>query len=237
MNFFMNRLKAGLIADPHYSSDERVGNRYPRLSLDKIVSAADAFKKARVDLIICLGDMINDEAGCNEENLRRISGPLVSDGTECLLVQGNHDRELFTAEQLAKITGMTAAPCSFVRGGIRIIALDGNFSSGGSPYRLHDTDWTDTFLPEDQLGLLRASLAESSGETYIFIHQCLDPNAEAHHIVRNAVEIRSVIAASGKVKGVYQGHYHPGLESTVDGIPYHTLPAVCESGMWYIIDL
>ncbi|MHB1151104.1 MAG: metallophosphoesterase family protein [Eubacteriales bacterium] len=229
-------MKIGLIADPHYSSDERIGNRYPRRSLDKIYSAAKAFKSANVDLILCLGDMINDEAGHNEENLRLISEPLVS-VTECLLVQGNHDRELFTAEQLAKRTGMTAAPCSFVRGRIRIIALDGNFCSDGSPYRLHETDWTDTFLPGDQLAMLRSSLAESSEDTYIFIHQCLDPHAEAHHIVRNAAEVRAIIAESGKVKGVYQGHYHPGLESTVDCIPYHTLPAMCENGLWYVIDL
>jgi len=232
----MNRLKIGLIADPHYSSDERIGNRYPCRSLDKIYSAAKAFKSANVDLILCLGDMINDEAGRNEENLRRISQPLVS-VTECLLVQGNHDRELFTAEQLAKITGMTVSPCSVMRSGIRIITLDGNFCGDGSPYRLHDTDWTDTFLPENQLGLLRSSLAESGEDAYVFIHQCLDPNAEAHHIIRNAAEIRAVIAASEKVKGVYQGHYHPGLESTVDGIPYHTLPAMCEDGMWSVIDL
>lgn len=233
----MNRLKIGLIADPHYSSDERIGNRYPRRSLDKICSAADAFKSAHVDLIVCLGDMVNDEAGRNEENLRRISQPLVSGGIECLLVQGNHDRELFTTEQLAQITGMTTAPCSFVRGGIRIIALDGNFNGDGSPYRLHDTDWTDTFLPGDQLGLLHASLAESSEDTYIFIHQCLDPNAETHHIVCNGAQVRSVIEASGKVKGVYQGHYHPGLESAAGGIPYHTLPAICENGTWSVIDL
>ncbi len=232
----MNRLKIGLIADPHYSSDERIGNRYPRRSLDKIYSAAKAFKSANVDLILCLGDMINDEAGCNEENLRRISEPLVS-VTECLLVQGNHDRELFTAEQLTKITGMTAAPCSVMRSGIRIITLDGNFYGDSSPYRLHDTDWTDTFLPENQLGLLRSSLAESGEDAYVFIHQCLDPHAEAHHIIRNGAEVRALIAASGKIKGVYQGHYHPGLESTVDGIPYHTLPAMCEDGMWSVIDL
>ena len=37
-----------------------------------------------------------------------------------------------------------------------------------------------------------------------------------------------MIVASGKVKAVFQGHYHKGHETVIDGIPYHTLPAMCE---------
>ena len=36
------------------------------------------------------------------------------------------------------------------------------------------------------------------------------------------------IRESGKVKLVMQGHYHLGAERTIDGIPYITLPAMCE---------
>lgn len=233
----MKRLKAGLIADSHYCSQEKIGNRYPRRSLEKVIDAAAAFKAEKVDLILCMGDIINDEPGRNEENLQTICLPLVRCGVECFFVQGNHDRELFTSDELARISGMTAAPYSVVRGGVRLILLDGNFKCDGTPYRIRDIDWTDTFLPPDQIEMLRDSLARNREDAYIFVHQCLDPNAETHHIIGNAAQVRSVIASSGKVKGVWQGHYHPGLESTVDGIGYHTLPALCENGTWYIAEL
>lgn len=235
----MNRLKIGLIADPHYSTETQTGGRYPSRSLGRIEAAAEAFCGAGVKLILCLGDMINDDSGrggCNEENLRRICRPLLLTGAECFLVQGNHDRELFTSEQLAELSGMTAAPFCAVRGGVRIITLDANYNTGGTPYRLRDIDWTDSLLPEDQLAFLHDSLAAGPEDAYIFIHQCLDPNAEAHHILRNASEVRSVINKSGKVRGVFQGHYHPGLESMVDSIPYRTLPAICEIGSWSITE-
>jgi hypothetical protein len=65
-------------------------------------------------------------------------------------------------------------------------------------------------------------------EAYVFVHQNLDPTVESHHIIRGAEEIRAILRESGKVKAVFQGHYHPGKESVIDGIPYHTLPAMCE---------
>ena len=76
---------------------------------------------------------------------------------------------------------------------------------------------------------LRDTLARpETEEAFVFVHQNLDPDVESHHIIRNAEEVRAVIRESGKVKAVFQGHYHPGHEAVIDGIPYHTLPAMCE---------
>ena len=60
------------------------------------------------------------------------------------------------------------------------------------------------------------------------MHQNLDPAVEEHHIIKNAPEIRRVIAASGKVCAVFQGHYHFGHDAVIDNIPYRTLKALCE---------
>lgn len=233
----MSGLTAGILADPHYSTAERVGMRFPRRSLKKASEAARAFKEAGAGIIICLGDIINDDGSRNEENLSAISGVLTGAGTKCVLVQGNHDRELFTNDTLSYVTGMHVAPFCTVYGGVRIITLDANYNSDGSPYRLRDTDWTDAYIPSAQIDFLRSSLAAGGENTYIFVHQCLDPGAEKRHIIKNAEEVRGIIRDSGVVKGVYQGHYHPGLESVVDGIPYHTLPAMCENGTWSVVSL
>ena len=50
----------------------------------------------------------------------------------------------------------------------------------------------------------------------------------ADHVIRNASEVRELPEASGKVKLVLRGHYHPGAEAVVSGIPYLTVPALCE---------
>ena len=65
-------------------------------------------------------------------------------------------------------------------------------------------------------------------------HHSIQSLLEDHHvtlvyiIIRNAPEVRALLSSSGKVKAVFQGHYHPGHENEIDGIRYHTLPAMCE---------
>ena len=104
-----------------------------------------------------------------------------------------------------------------------------NGTPDGVIYKKDALDWTNAYLPDDQMKLLEETLADKETKNAcIFLHQNLDPNAESHHIIRNAAEIRRILRNSGKVRAVYQGHYHPGTENTVDGIPYVTLPAMCE---------
>jgi hypothetical protein len=65
-------------------------------------------------------------------------------------------------------------------------------------------------------------------DAHIFIHHNLNPDAEQHHLVKNAAEVREILEKSGKVKAVWQGHYHTGHDSIINGISYHTLGAMCE---------
>ena len=96
-------------------------------------------------------------------------------------------------------------------------------------FRRHAFAWTNASVPPKQRDFLRDVLAmPETEEAYVFVHQNLDPTVESHHIIRGAEEIRAILRESGKVKAVFQGHYHPGKESVIDGIPYHTLPAMCE---------
>ena len=60
------------------------------------------------------------------------------------------------------------------------------------------------------------------------IHENPDPDVQKDHIIRNAGAVREILEASGNVKLVLQGHYHPGAEHIVGGIPYLTVPALCE---------
>ena len=93
-------------------------------------------------------------------------------------------------------------------------------------YAPGDSDWTDTYYPYEEQ--LRQTLNSLTGDIYLFMHQNVDPGIRADHRLSNDDAIRAIIETSGKVRTVYQGHYHPGYQSENHGIPYITLPAMCE---------
>jgi len=224
-------MKLGLFSDPHYcTKDITCGTRRPALSFGKIREAMEEFRDAGAERVICLGDLV-DECETLEENIaaaQALSAMIHSFGIPFDCVMGNHDYQNFTRKEFRKYAD-TALPGLILCGTKALIFLDTNYADNGKIYKRNELDWTNSFLPPDQMRSLQAALEmPEAEEVYVFLHQNLDPTVESHHIVRNAAEIREVLRESGKVRGVFQGHYHPGKESVIDRIPYHTLPAMCE---------
>lgn len=222
-------MKIGLFTDSHYSTVEQYGSRRPTLSYGKIQQAMEAFSDAGADLVICLGDLADH---CKEpeeciEVTTRISEMIHSYGIPFYCVMGNHDGDMFTREEFRQYTGNAYPPFYELREGKMLVFLDANYNDDGSSYEPGKIDWTNTYIPESQIGQLKEVLAQAK-EAYVFIHENLDPDVEEHHIVHNAAEVRKVLRDSGVVKKVIQGHYHWGHENKIDGILYHTLPAMCE---------
>ena len=225
-------MKLGLFSDPHYcTKDVTCGTRRPALSFGKIREAMEAFRAAGVDYVLCLGDLV-DDCETTEENIAAItalSDMIRSFGIPFFCLMGNHDYQNFTREEFGRYLCGHGAPSVLRCGTKTLIFLDANYADTGAVYCRNEIDWTNTFLPEEAVRDLQDVLARpETEEAYVFLHQNLDPGVEAHHIVRNAEEIRAALRDSGKVKAVFQGHYHPGHEAVIDGIPYHTLPAMCE---------
>ena len=70
------------------------------------------------------------------------------------------------------------------------------------------------------------------------MHQNIDPDIHESHRLSNSEIIREIIEKSGKVKTVYQGHYHAGEKSRHNGIDYITFPAMCQNEKaYYILDI
>ena len=224
------RMKLGLFTDPHYSHQERTcTTRRPSLSYGKVREAMEAM--AGCDLVLCLGDLINDcgDPAENRERLAEMAALLHSFSMPVYCLPGNHDYEAFTMAQFRQITDCLAPPAVLRLCGRTLLFPSASFRQDGTPYDGHPIDWTDSFIPPTEMDLLRRTLAEpETNEAFVFLHQNLDPDVESHHIIRNAAEVRALLASSGKVKAVFQGHYHPGHENEIDGIRYHTLPAMCE---------
>jgi len=233
-------VKVGIFTDPHCSLREiSTKTRRPVLSLGKIKRIMDIFKAEGVEYVLCLGDLV-DDCGGEEATacmLKIIKDLVESYGIPFYSILGNHDCACFVKDKLHEILDMPAEPCSMRVGDSLFVFLDANFYDDGTSYCPEEHLWTNSAIPTEQLDFYAKEWQATDAENvFVFMHENADPDVEHRHIIRNAEQVRAELAKCPKLKGVYQGHYHWGHENVVDGIPYHTLPAVCEGeNMPYVI--
>ena len=231
-------MKLGIFTDPHYSSQELTCEvRFNSLSLGKIKEAYEYFAKENCDIIVCLGDLtdLEDSHSLEKENLEKIAAVINDCPIPTVCVMGNHDAFAFTVEELYTVLG-NCRPENLVINGKNLIFLDACYLKSGRHYIPGDSDWTDTFLPD--VDKLKELLDKAEGDCYIFIHQNIDLNIREDHCIYNRKEVAKIIGSSGKVKVVFQGHYHWGMESSHDDVKYITLPAMCEGeGRYFVFDI
>ncbi len=222
-------MKIGIFTDSHYCDKEvTCKTRRPVLSKAKIKEAMDSFKDT--NLIICLGDFV-DDCGDKAENIRKIEEimeMISSYNKKFFCLRGNHDCHILSEKEFSKYTKNSLPPFSIEVENKTLIFLNANYTSEGKPYEVGKVDWSDAMLPKKDVEALKDTLKNCKGEAYIFIHQNLDPDVQWQHIVKNAEEIRQIISESKKVNTVFQGHYHDGHDTVIDGVKYHTLRAMCE---------
>ncbi len=225
-------MKIGLFTDSHYSSQKiTCGKRFNSESLRKIKEAYGFFKKEKADLVICLGDITDKEETKEREikNLLEIRDVIDASGIKSYILMGNHDAFTFTEEEFYSHIGKDKMP----KDGEGLIFIDACYFKGGRRYMPGDDDWTDTFYPyTDELF---EKLSKASENTFIFMHQNIDPNISMDHRLSNDGKVREILKESKKVKAVFQGHFHNGAENETEGIKYITLPAMCENEKAYFI--
>ena len=183
--------------------------------------------KGDVDMYVNLGDFINGEDAeasyaymmelCDRHGVDT-SGQRIP----FIHVPGNHDGFALPNEKL-RGSGFSV----HVLDGVHFIVLDANYDWDGKPYGGCEGDWTKCLIPQDQLDALQAELLTCTSAA-ILCHYVLDPRSTMAYTPKNAENVRRILEESGKVQAVFQGHYHEGYEQVVNGIPYHTIPAVCE---------
>lgn len=228
-------MKIGIFTDAHYSSQAvTCGNRYNSKSLEKIRQAYNFFQSEKCDLIVCLGDLTDTEVSHEKEmeNLKEIANVINTCPIKSICLMGNHDAFALTNAEFYEILAHSK-PEHIKTQGKNLLFLDACYFKNGNHYLPGDTDWTDTFYPH--IKDLKKQIVEATGDVYIFIHQNLDPNIREDHRLFNSEEINRIFRESGKVKAVYQGHYHPGMRSTHNDIEYIAFPAMCENENAYFI--
>ena len=225
-------VRFGLFADAHYAQLV-YGDRHCGDSLEKLSACIAVFNQLDVDFVACLGDLI-DKAEDKETELgylaamRRIFEEYR--GERHYLV-GNHDVATLTKAEYLTHCGCQRAYYAFVRGGVRFVVLDGNCHADGRDFKAGDFAWDQAWIGPGQLAWLEDELGRGVGQPIMVLcHENLDDRTENGvsdaHVVRNAAQVRGALEQSGRVRAVFQGHYHPGLHRVVNGIPYIGLRAM-----------
>lgn len=226
----MNNLDFCIFTDTHYSKVSEIGTRRPSKSLDKFKIMLENLHNKDVSNIICLGDIINavSNKAQNIENYVTFINCLTQYDMKMFLVLGNHDMEALTNNEFKKLSpNINIAPFTYESDNRLLIFLDANYDIFGNAYK-DENDWIQSYVPQFQLDMLYDTLSRADKEAVIFIHQNLDNRPNDPHIVKNAPQVREILERSGKVKQVYQGHYHHGMYNLQNGIEYITLKAMCE---------
>jgi UDP-2,3-diacylglucosamine pyrophosphatase LpxH len=197
------------------------------------------FKAEGVEYVLCLGDTADGCGGVEQaaEMVKIVMDLMRSYGIPVHAIIGNHDCDNFLKEKFCEIAQVAPSPSKMRVGNALFVFLDANFYDDGSAYESGHAWWTNTYMPQDQFDFYADAWKNTDAESvYVFSHQNIDPTCEARHVIRNSEQVVSELAKCPKLRGVYQGHYHKGNENVIDGVGYHTLPALCEGeNMPYVI--
>jgi len=243
----MKPLKIGLIADVHYAQrPNNSGKRYAE-TLQKVQRFYEAARNQGADLIVQMGDLKDEAPGANRQqtisHLDEAFQLFRSFSVPVYYLLGNHDLDCISREDYAAKVGGEANDRYFSVDveGWHLVFLDSCYSPDGTPYSKGNFFWEEAILPEHELKWLKNDLENTTKPVVIFLHHCLDAWARENqkHFLLNSEAICQVLEKSGKVKMVFQGHFHPGNFSSRNGVDYFTLKGTIEksSGFGVLAEL
>ncbi len=216
--------------------------------MNQLYEAVSLIRKSGAEAMLLMGDVVN---GTSELNAKRL---LQEVAALCELfpgairyMHGNHDLDHLSKAEFYNALGHVGDPSRFHFdfGGYTFICVDSNFSPEGTEYCRGNFEWRKCCVPIEEVDWLRARLAASLQPVIVVSHQRID--SAGMHSIANAAAVRELIASSGKVKAVFQGHKHEDDLQNADGIPYYTLgahvdgagPAIASldhKGVWLVRD-
>ncbi len=184
------------------------------------------------DFIVNLGDLIEDvEPEVDRQRYARGVELLEEGGCPVVHVAGNHDRARIEDAQLRQMWGMPPSGHlyrSFDAAGVHLVVL-----------ATHETKDVDVTIDEQQLEWLREDLAQTSLPSIVLMHHsAADQDVRANRwfckaphlcLVKQRKHLRAVLAESGRVSLVLNGHLHWNHLQVINGIPYLTLQSLVEN--------
>ena len=232
-------LQIGIVTDVHaHDLDSPVEGKFMINYPQRLGAFVDAMNAWPADLVIELADFVNGWVvlGVEPGDPGRI--PQILEDAEAIYsrfdgpsyhVIGNHDLYNLSKEEYLARVNITKTYYSFDAEAYHIIILDVQYDEDGE-----DLAYTYTgvrgFLPEQEMQWLREDLAATERPTIVCVHQMLDtqPTEAGWTLIGNAAEVRSLLANSGVVIAVFQGHDHANRYSLINGIHYITFKAMVD---------
>ena len=236
-------VRIGIVADIHVhdtdSPCELGGAKVMVNYAERIEAFVEAMNAWPAEVVIDLGDFVNGVFVMCEDlgDPERVPG-LLDTGLAVLSafegpiyhVIGNHDVYDLTKEEYLAGIGAESTFYSFDIGAYHVVVLDAQYTKEGEDYG--NVSWmVQGTVPPSELAWLREDLQATSKPTLVCIHQPLDVEysfTAGGPPVWNHVEVCQVLAESGKVIAVFQGHTHENGYSLIDGIHYVTFAAMVD---------
>jgi alkaline phosphatase len=232
-------LQIGIVTDVHAHDldsplEGKMMTRYP----ERLGAFIDAMNTWPADLVIELGDFVNGWVvlGTDPGDPYRI--PQILEEAEAIYagfdgpryhVIGNHDVYNLSKEEYRQCVNITSTCYSFDAGAYHFVVLDVQYDEEGN-----DLAYTYTgvrgFVPQKEMEWLQKDLAATDRPTIVCVHQMLDtePTEAGWTLIGNATEVRTLLADSGVVIAVFQGHDHANRHTLIDGIHYITFQALVD---------
>jgi hypothetical protein len=232
---FAQQVSFGMVTDIHFAEIPDNGARTYSQSLIKLQECVDTMNKYKVDFLIELGDFKDMSQPPDEQitlgYLQQVEDVYTSFKGKRYHVLGNHDEDCISKAQFLSVahnSGISSEKSyySFDSGGFHFVVLDANYDSTGKDFDRGHFEWGDPNIPKKELDWLTKDLAKTKDPVIVFVHQLLD--GARPYQVKNAKQVRAVLESNGKVKCVFQGHYHEGNYSEINGIQYYTLRSLIE---------
>ena len=223
-------VRFSLFSDLHANLSGLPARGFGGRSMEDLARGLERFREAGVSFAVSLGDNLQPARDAEEEAAQLSDMMTLWDGYgfPVHLVPGNHEFQQLTREAYLSLRKARRTYGSFTEGGARFILLDTNVNPDGSHYSADNFDWRFGILDEEQI-LWLAELLKTPVPTVVFAHNCIhwdtgDPS-DARFRLQNAEEIRGLLAGSGCVRAVFQGHHHTFRADRRDGILYVNVPS------------
>ncbi len=246
----------GLIADVQYCDCESQGSRFFSNSLDKLTEAIYDFNTVKVDFVINLGDIIEQDF----RSFKPLMGLLEKSDKKVFHLLGNHDyyvKNKYKKKVSRTLTGEETY-YSFTTNGFRFIALNSceistysgsllsTLKAGILLGRLQREARPNAFewngaIGNKQIEWLKSELTEASEMNeyvLIFSHHTIEP--EGTHNIYNREEILDIVSGYENIIAWFCGHNHSGGYGNYNNIHFVTLKGMVEtvdSNSWAVVEV
>jgi 3',5'-cyclic AMP phosphodiesterase CpdA len=226
-------VRIALVTDVHFGPLAYFDGKLRKLShraADLTAEFVRAARDANADLIVNLGDVVEDESqAADHARYAHFVELLAQSELPVLHVAGNHDQIYLSEPDLRALWGRSG-PLHYFEdvGGLRFVVLN-----------TIETKDVCVRLPQEQLQWVGQVLQESPHPVVILMHH---PAGEmdlrgnrwferAPHICRVAErrELREILTSSDKVLCVFNGHAHWNYVEVFAQIPFVTLQSLTEN--------